>query len=238
MNTYLEGMEGEPLPYLAQSDGRVTTLMFLCILMVSFAFSREKNYLLQQAKSLFINRERSSMFDEANIIDIRYFILLISHTCIVLGFCLFYYMTDTHAAIFEKIPHMYLLGGFIALIPVYLFLKWGLYGIVNWTFFQKVRNSSWTTSFFNLFIWLGILLLPLVLLVVYLDISSPANLYLLGIVVIIAKISLFWKSFSNFFEKIHGAFHLILYFCALEILPDFVLWKGIELVSNNLILKL
>ena len=131
MNTYLEGMEGEPLPYLAQSDGRVTTLMFLCILMVSFAFSREKNYLLQQAKSLFINRERSSMFDEANIIDIRYFILLISHTCIVLGFCLFYYMTDTHAAIFEKIPHMYLLGGFIALIPVYLFLKWGLYGIVN-----------------------------------------------------------------------------------------------------------
>ena len=71
MNTYLEGMEGEPLPYLAQSDGRVTTLMFLCILMVSFAFSREKNYLLQQAKSLFINRERSSMFDEANIIHIR-----------------------------------------------------------------------------------------------------------------------------------------------------------------------
>ena len=147
-------------------------------------------------------------------------------------------MTDTHAEIFEKIPHMYLLGGFIALIPVYLLLKWALYGIVNWTFFQKVRNSAWTTSFYNLFIWLGILLLPLVLLMVYLDISSPTNLYLIGIVVIIAKISLFWKSFSNFFEKIHGAFHLILYFCALEILPDFVLWKGIELVSNNLILKL
>ena len=105
-------------------------------------------------------------------------------------------------------------------------------------FFHKVKNSAWTTSFFNLFIWLGIILLPLVLLLVYLDISSPINLYLLGIVVIIAKISLFWKSFSNFFEKIHGAFHLILYFCALEILPDFVLWKGIELVSNNLILKL
>jgi hypothetical protein len=28
--------------------------------------------------------------------------------------------------------------------------------------------------------------------------------------------------------------HLILYFCALEILPDLILWKGIELVSNNL----
>ena len=238
MNTYLEGMAGEPLPYLIQSDGRITTLMFLCILIVSFAFSREKKYLLQQAKSLFINRERSSMFDEANIIDIRYFILLITHTCIILGFCLYDYFAERNPILFEKIPHMFLLGGFIALMPIYLFFKWTLYGTVNWTFFQKVKNSAWTTSFFNLFIWLGILLLPLVLLVVYLDISSPTNLYLIGSVVIIAKISLFWKSFSNFFEKIHGAFHLILYFCALEILPDLIIWKGIELVSNNLTLNI
>ena len=235
MNTSLEGMTGEPLPYLIQSDGRVTTLMFLCILMVSFAFSREKKYLLQQARSLFTNRERSSMFDETSIIDVRCFILLILHTCIILGFCLYGYFTEKTPVLFEKIPHMLLLGGFIGLIPVYLFIKWIVYGVVNWTFFQKVKNSAWTTSFFNLFIWLGILLLPLVLLVVYLDISSPTNLYLIGFVVIIAKISLFWKSFSNFFEKIHGALHLILYFCALEILPDLILWKGIELVSNNLI---
>ena len=238
MNTNLEGMTGEPLPYLIQSDGRITTLMFLCILIVSFAFSREKKYLLQQAKSLFTNRERSSMFDETNIIDIRYFILLILHTCIIMGFCLYDYFTEKTPVLFEKIPHMHLLGGFIALIPAYLFIKWTLYGTVNWTFFQKVKNSAWTTSFFNLFIWLGILLLPLILLIVYLDISSPTNLYLIGFVVIIAKISLFWKSFSNFFEKIHGVFHLILYFCALEILPDLILWKGIELVSNNLILNI
>ena len=238
MNEGLEGMIGEPLPYLAQSDGRVTMLMFLCILMVSFAFSREKKYLLQQMKALFINRERSSMFDEASIIDVRCFILLICHTCIILGFCLYYYVADTNTALFDQVPHMLLLGGFIALVPVYLLIKWGLYEMVNWTFFQKVKNSAWTTSFFNLFIWLGILLLPLVLLVVYLDISSPTNLYLIGFMVIIAKISLFWKSFCNIFEKIHGALHLILYFCALEILPDLILWKGIELVSNNLILKL
>ena len=136
MNTNLEGMTGEPLPYLIQSDGRITTLMFLCILIVSFAFSREKKYLLQQAKSLFTNRERSSMFDETNIIDIRYFILLILHTCIIMGFCLYDYFTEKTPVLFEKIPHMHLLGGFIALIPVYLFIKWTLYGTVNWTFFQ------------------------------------------------------------------------------------------------------
>ena len=30
---------------------------------------------------------------------------------------------------------------------------------------------------------------------------------------------------------------LIVYFCALEILPDFVLWKGIILANNILVLK-
>ena len=231
-------MEGEPLPYLAQSDGRVTTLMFMCILMVFFSFSREKKYLLQQAKSLFIKRERSSMFDEANIIDVRYFILLIAHTCIILGFCLYDYFAESNPILFEKIPHMFLLGGFIALIPVYLFIKWALYGIVNWTFFQKVRNKLWMTAFFNLYIWLGILILPLLLVVIYFDISSQAALFLLAFPLVLTKICLFWKCFSNFFEKIYGSFHLILYFCALEILPDLILWKGMELISNNLIFKL
>ena len=93
-------------------------------------------------------------------------------------------------------------------------------------------------SFFNLLIWLGILLLPIFLVIVYFDISSSLSLYMIGILIIFAKISLFWTCFSNFFEKIHGAFHLILYFCALEILPDLLYWKGMELLSNNLILNL
>ncbi|MCF2576759.1 DUF4271 domain-containing protein, partial [Phocaeicola barnesiae] len=41
----------------------------------------------------------------------------------------------------------------------------------------------------------------------------------------------------NFFPHIHGSFHLILYFCALEIVPDLFLWKGIGFINNVLILK-
>jgi hypothetical protein len=32
--------------------------------------------------------------------------------------------------------------------------------------------------------------------------------------------------------------HLILYFCALEILPDLIWWKGMEWMNNFLILNL
>ena len=140
--------------------------------------------------------------------------------------------------LFEKVSHVLFLGGLVLCMVLYLMLKWGAYNIVNWVFFQKVRNILWIKSYFYLLVWLGLLLLPVVLLFVYFDLSSQTAFYLVASIIIFAKIALFWKCFSNFFGKIYGLFHLILYFCALEILPDLVLWKGIELVNNNLILNL
>lgn len=235
---FLNGMHGEPLPYLLHADWMVTTLLFICILLTTVAFTKEKKYLLNRLKSSIASRERSSMFDEATTTDVRYTFLLVLHTCILLGLCIYHYYTQEMPALLEKTVHVYLLGGAILLVFFLFNIKCALYGFINWTFFQKVKNSAWITSFFNLFIWLGILLLPIILVIIYFDISSQISLYLIGFLIIFAKISLFWKCFSNFFEKIHGAFHLILYFCALEILPDLIFWKGIELLNNNLILNL
>ena len=232
------GMPGEPLPYLPNADWMITTLLFFCILLTSFAFSKEKKYLLQQIKTSLSSRERSSMFDESAIGGSRYSFLLKIHTTVLLGFYIYHYYASHLPLLFEKVPHIALLAGFIVAIGIFILLKCTLYQSINWIFFQKVRNSIWIESFFNIYIWTGILMLPLVLLIVYFNISSTTSLILVGALIIFAKIALFWKCFSNFFEKIHGALHLILYFCALEILPDLILWKGIELMSNNLILKL
>jgi len=235
---FLNGMSGEPLPYLLHTDWMVTTLLLICILLTTIAFAKEKKYLLNRLKSSIASRERASMFDEATTTDVRYTFLLVLHSCILLGLCIYHYYTQAMPALLEKTVHIYLLGGAILLVFFLFIIKCALYGFINWTFFQKVKNSAWMTSFFNLFIWLGILLLPVILVIIYFDISSQISLYLIGFLIIFAKISLFWKCFSNFFEKIHGAFHLILYFCALEILPDLIFWKGIELLNNNLILNL
>ena len=94
---------------------------------------------------------------------------------------------------------------------------------------DNIRVLIMSTGFTSLF--------PIVLLIVYFDLSPQIAPYFIGFVIIIAKILLFYKCFSNFFNKFHGAFHLILYFCALEILPDFVLWKGIILANNILVLN-
>ena len=112
-----------------------------------------------------------------------------------------------------------------------------LFRSINWIFFNKTRNIIWLESYFNVVIGAGFLLFPIVLLIVYFDLSPQIAPYSIGFVIIIAKILLFYKCFSNFFNKLYGAFHLILYFCAFEILPDIVLWKGIILANNILVLN-
>ena len=119
-----------------------------------------------------------------------------------------------------------------------MIIKWSIYKSINWIFFEKVRNLSWTVSYFNVIVWLGLVLLPVILLTVYFDLTASNSFLFMALVIISAKILLFWKCFHNFFGKIHGILHLIMYFCTLEILPDLILWKGILISCNKLILNI
>ena len=232
---FLNGMFGEPLPYQFHSDWIITLVLYICILLFSLSFAKEKKYLLQQLKDFGSYKERGSLFDEVTTSDIRYLFLLRFQTLLLLGLCFYFYYADCNPVMIEKKSHGILLIGYILSMVGFIFFKSIIYSFINWVFFQKVRNSIWITSFFNLIIWLGILLLPIVLVIVYFNISIKIGLLLVLSMIIIAKIALFWKCFCNFFENIHGSFHLILYFCALEILPELLFWKGIELLSNKLI---
>lgn len=233
-----EGMKGEPLPYMLRSEWMITGILFLCIIIVCYVFSKEKKHLQQQFRDLFTSRERGSFFDDATSTDIRHTITLILHTCIVLGICAYHYSTQSLPTLIQQSNHIILYGFFVVLTVIYMLVKWGIYGFINWIFFDKTRNLSWTNAYFTVFIWLGLILLPIILLVAYFNLSVQTSFYLIVFAIFAGKLLLFCKCFSNFFPKIHGFFHLILYFCALEILPDLLLWKGIFLSSNNLILNI
>ena len=56
------------------------------------------------------------------------------------------------------------------------------------------------------------------------------------ILIIIAKILMFCKWLKLFFSNLYGLLYLIVYFCALEILPCFLLVQG--LLQTNIILQL
>lgn len=232
------GMKGEPMPYLLRSDWMITGILFLCIIVISYIVSKGKKHLQQQLKFIFTTRERASLFDDATGSDIRYTFALIVNACIMLGICAYYYVVHYTPQLLEMGSHFVLLGLFVILSIFYVIAKWGIYKTINWIFFEKSRNLSWTPSYFNIIVWLGLVLLPVISLMVYFDLTTQSSFIFMALAIISAKILLLWKCFNNFFGKIHGIFHLILYFCTLEILPDLILWKGILISCNKLILNI
>ena len=223
-----DGMVGETLPYLLRSDWLITGILFLCLILTSFAFSRGKVYLLQQMKSFFTTRERASLFDDATATDLRFSIVLILQTCMLLSLYLYDYFALNVSQLFETTPRILILSAFIFGIITFLLMKWLLFYIVNKTFFNQTQNTLWMNAYWNIIIWIGFLFLPVIMLVVYFDISSQNSLLMVLFVILCMKILLFYRCFRNFFNKLYGTLHFILYFCALEILPDLILWKGIQ----------
>ena len=56
-------------------------------------------------------------------------------------------------------------------------------------------------------------------------------------ILVFAKILLYYKGFRNFFSQSYGFLHLILYFCALEMVPLSLLVKGILYINQIVILN-
>ncbi len=232
------GMKGEPLPYMLRSDWMITCVIFLCLFSLSYIASKAKKHLQLIIRNGFTSRERASLFDDATATEIHHSVNLILQTCILLGICTLYSVAQVIPSVPQQCNHFHLLAIFTLISFVFLLAKWGTYAFVNWIFFKKERNVIWTTTYSNLIICLGLTLLPILLLVVYFDLSPQISLISITSVIIFNKILIFWKCFNNFFNKTHGFFHLILYFCALEILPDLIIWKCILISCNKLILNI
>ena len=82
-----DGMRGMELPYQLRSDWMVTSVLFLCFILVSYVLAHGKKHLEQQFKNFALSKERASLFDDTTASDVRYTLVLILQTCILSGFC-------------------------------------------------------------------------------------------------------------------------------------------------------
>lgn len=230
------GMQGEPLPYMLYSDNIINGTVILCFLFLTYALKNCKKYLAQHIKSLFAHKERASLFDEIVNTNSRYIFTLILVTSISSGIYLFNYFIHTNVLLNKIVPHGIALGIYISIILLYIGIKWSMYRFVDWIFFDKEQHETWIQFYFNTTGGISLLLFPAILLIIYSEIGFNEGNYLILIILFLAKILLFYKCFRNFFYHFHGFIHFIVYFCALEIIPLILLWKGLIRLNVFLIL--
>lgn len=231
----VDGMPGLPLPYTLRSDGFITLTLFLCFLLISYTLRNGKKDIFQYVKLLFRNKDRASLFDEASKPNSRYILTLTAVTCILSGICIFHYLVETFSETLLFSSSWLLLIGYIGGVIAFLLLKWGTYNFINWIFFDKSQCDSWQETYLGLIGIVSFVLFPLVSLIVFFEPDLQNSLHLLLPIIAFAKILLFYKCMMNFFYHFYGTIHLILYFCALEVMPIFLLWRGIAYLNYVLI---
>lgn len=231
------GIQGEPLPYLLRSDWLVTSILFICFFLFSYVLKNGKKFILFQIKDLFQHKTRASLFDDTPSSNERYTLCLICITVILCALCLYDFQADSDRTQTGTIPHPLLLSVNTLLILLYVVLKCAVYHFVNWIFFDIERRKMWMKTYFSLIGSCSFLLFPLVLFIIYFNPDYRTSVFSELCIIFIVETLLFYKCIRIFFNQIQGFLHLILYFCTLEIVPLFLLWKGIAYINKILILN-
>lgn len=125
----------------------------------------------------------------------------------------------------------------VSFVLFLLFVKQMLYKVVNFSFFSKEQRGEWENVYSNINCLIGYCLFVLYLVFVYLNVDSTTGIAATALCYILAKIVLFFNVFRIFLSKTHGILHLIVYFCALEIVPPVFLWYGVISIKENYLLN-
>ena len=230
--------EGIPLPYSPRTDDVITTLLLCCFFVSAYVLSRNRKFLFQLMNDFLLHRERTSIFTVSTASDMRSLLLLILQACVLAGMCIFSYSNNSQPEIVRHIHPSVLMGIYTGVCLSYLFLKWVLYSFLGWIFFDETKTSLWMESYFALLYYLGFALFPFVLFIVYFELSLHFILIIGLILGVFIKILMLYKWIKLFCHDLHGYLLLIVYFCALEIMPCFALCQGVLQLNDYLTIKI
>jgi hypothetical protein len=225
------GVAGDPVPYTIAGDNLITSILLGCFILATLVFSRSRRFIEKQAKNFFyIPRSDNSTMTETSG-EVRFQIFLILQTCLLASIVFFCY-TRTFVGDTFTIDQYQIIGIYTGIFAGYFLVKTIAYAFVDWVFFDKKKNRQWIQSFLFLISAEGVALFPLVMLLAYFNLSMESAVIYSIIVVILSKLLSFYKSYIIFFRRSGDFLQIILYFCALEIIPLFSLW-GLLVLTNS-----
>lgn len=226
-----------PMAYSPGTDDGVALVLLCCFFMTAYVLSRSRKFLAQLLKDFLLNRERTSLFAESTPGDMRCLLLLVLQTGVLAGLAWFNYFALVRPSLVHHAAPAALLAIYVGASLAYLLLKWLLYGFIGWIFFDIGRRSLWMESYSTLIYYAGLTLFPYLLVAVYFDLGPAAAVCIGLIIAVFIKILMLYKWLKLFLNNLHGLFYLILYFCALEIVPCLMLGKALIAINDYLIIK-
>ena len=213
------GVAGDPVPYSIRGDDVLTGLLLLCFIAALTAYKGTRRFFSMQAKTFFRGKGTGGDDMPETTAELRSQVFFMLQTCLLLAMVSFIYTLENVADTFVLTSQYQLVAVFFGIYVAYLAAKMLVYWLVNNVFFGRRDSARWLKSLMFAVSVEGVALFPLVLLMSYFDLSVQNATAYVAIVIGLVKISLFYKAFVMFFRQKAFFIQIILYFCALEIVP-------------------
>lgn len=228
------GVAGDPVPYTMRDDDIITGLLLVCFILVVVALSNSRRFIVRQLKDfLYVPHSGVSAITETTS-EVRFQFFLVLQTCLQFSIFQYFYTQNYIGSTFVLDSQYHLIAIYFSMFAGYFILKGLLYMIVDSVLLDAKKNLQWMKSLLFITSTEGVLLLPVVLLQVYFDLEiQNVVIYFIGVLILV-KILTFYKCYFIFFRKAGAILQIILYFCALEIVPIAALWGALVITGNHL----
>lgn len=221
-----EGIHAEKLPLSTTDNPWLISILLLAFGFFAISYNRSAKYLRHLFLSLFKVNTRGNLFDETTINENQLKVSLLSITFITEGIAIYY-------ALFEPIlTNSKLILPTMALCSVvcwlYYLLQMSIFNILGNIFSNKQEAYYFTENFTTVNLFIGLFFTPLILAMLFVPHIKATALIIAAIFYILSRLIIIYKGIRFFSPHIFGLLYIILYLCALEIVPLLLIVKVVR----------
>jgi hypothetical protein len=220
------GFIGMPHPSLPQTESWVFVILLTLFFLLIYSIARSYGLISDTIKTFFQVKERSSIFSNAAVNYSGFRILIILYAIGVLSFYVYLVMHKSNLPFSIK-EYVF----FLLVTGLFFVFKLLIFELIGYIFLTPVILKMLKDSYFNVVLFLSVVLFPLVFIQIYILDNFTQIIEIIGIfLILIAFILILIKLFQIFFRNILAIFYILLYLCTLEILPLIFLFKVYQLI--------
>ncbi|MDO5665028.1 MAG: DUF4271 domain-containing protein [Bacteroidia bacterium] len=229
----MQGFSGDLMPF-SQTIQSVFFLMFIfCFVVLAFWFTKEGPMLAANFKNIFSGgmRSRTIFKEEITVSGIWSEIFFIFQAILIFTIVAFTFSWDI--GISDLSMKNLLLAFLVTYFGILFFitLKYLVYRIIDYIFVEW-GIGEWTEKYFRVVELSGILVFIPAMFYMFVPEYKRIALFSLIIIFFIITLVVFWNLLNIFAKNRIGLLNYFLYLCAIEIVPFFLLYKGVVSLVN------
>ncbi len=200
-------------------------LLIAGLLAVALSYHTGYKYIENFFHYMFSTRRRENLFEDHTVNETKILAALIANTCIVEGLIVYLAVQFLKPALAASLqssvfPHVM---AFTGMALGFYIVQRLVFMALGFTFTDKVSSGLWLDGFKATQAFLGLVLLPVLVLLMVYPTHSKMLLIVATILYSVVRFIFICKGIRIFYSKLSSIIYFILYLCAVEIVPLVIL---------------